>query len=613
MSATMRALTSLAALIGFYLFALAIIAGLMIGGVLLTQASGPAGLKVILVAGVAAVGVVIALWKVATFKPEPAPGIDVGPDEAPELWQLVGRLAQTVGTQPPAQIRLVPDLNAAVSEDTRMLGLIGGTRRLYLGVPLLQGLTVTQLSAVLAHELGHYSGSHTRLGPLAYRGREAVVATVQQVGGVIGFFLKQYAKLYILLSQSMSRSQEVEADRLMVQIAGRPAAQGALRELPVLDAAWSFYTANYISMGWEDGLAPAPEEFFTGFGRLLAGRGDELAAIRGEAAPAEKSKWDSHPPIAERIAAMDRIPDSGSGTVPDERPAAALIPDFAARTAAVADTTVAYAGKERLSWSELVHRGGAAANQRTADTVYRAAARLTGRETATLSSLLELAQAGRLGELVQQVAPGAPPEASREVIAVALRAGAVQAGAARYEVSWTGPAVLADRSGSELDLEEVAALAVDPGTVRQAAERIAQLGIDAGGVGLISTEATAHGGDVVGGIADMKVDGTVHDMLILDNGLILAKRLDKRTEGKHRLVALAQSGTVAELARRHTFIPYENVAAAELSGGITVRATLTLHDGGQVTLKEPMSADRLSKESADVFRALLGRYVRQPA
>lgn len=613
MPATMRALISLIALIGFYLFTLAIIAGLMIGGVMLMQASGAAGAKVIIIAGIAALGVVVALWKVATFKPEPEPGVDVSPQQAPELWQLVGHLAERVGTQPPSEIRLTPDVNAAVSEDTRMLGLMGGTRRLYLGVPLLQGLTVTQLSAVLAHELGHYSGAHTRLGPLAYRGRQAVIATVEQVGGVIGFFLKQYAKLYILLSQSMSRSQEIEADRLMVQVAGRSSAQATLRELPVLDAAWSFYTANYVGMGWEDGLAPMPEEFFTGFDHLLVNRREDLAKIRTEAPPAEKSKWDSHPPIAERVAAMERIPDNAAAVGADERPAAALFPEFWSNAADVAEKTVAYGDKERLPWNELVHRGGAASDQRTADTVYRAVARLTQQPTAALDDLLELCRTGRLGDLVQEVAPGAPSEAGRDVLAVVLRAAAVRAEVARYQVSWTGPAVLVDRSGAEFDTQEIAAVAADPDTVPQATQRLARLGIDTARVGQVSTEATAHGGDVVGAIADMKVDGKTHDMLILDNGLLLAERLDKRTEGKDRLHALVRSGPVVELARRHRFIPYETVATAELPSGVTVRATLTLHDGTRITLKEPLSADRLTKDSDDAFRAFLGRFVRQPA
>lgn len=510
MSATMRALTSLLALVGFYAFAVAIVVGLVVGALWSFQSSVSVGIKFLVVAVIAAVGIVIALVKVAKFRPEPPPGVDVTPADAPELWELVGRLAQTAGTRPPSQIRLVPDVNAAVSEDARMLGLVSGTRRLYLGVPLMQGLTAGQLTAVLGHELGHYSGSHTRLGPLAYRGRQAVVATVEQTDGIVGFLLKQYAKLYILLSQSMSRGQELEADRLMVRVVGRDSARGALREIPVLAAAWDFYTTNYVTIGWEDGLAPEPREFFVGFGHLLVHSQEQLAEIRASAPPMDASRWDSHPPIGERIAVIDTLDDDG-GQVPDDpRPSAALIPEFWAFTAAVAAETIAYEGKEQLPWHELVHRSRSASDQRTADLVYRTTARLTRQQTATLHNLLELVHVGRLPELVREIAPSAPPEAhddvAKEIFAVVLRAGLVQVGVARHQVSWDGPARLADLSGAPLEIEPYAALAADPATVTEAAEELGRIGVVPNRVGQVSTRPAGHGGDVVAGVAD---DGVV--------------------------------------------------------------------------------------------------------
>ena len=124
--------------------------------------------QVIVVAAVPAIIVVVTLLEVATSHPQPKPGLDVAPGGAAELWALVTQLSDVVGTRGPEQIRLVADVNAAVSEDSRFLGLFGGPRRMYLGVPLLQGLSVSQLRAVLAHEFGHYSSAHTRP---RYRGR----------------------------------------------------------------------------------------------------------------------------------------------------------------------------------------------------------------------------------------------------------------------------------------------------------------------------------------------------------------------------------------------------------------------------------------------------------
>jgi len=57
-------------------------------------------------------------------------------------------------------------------------------------------------------------------------------------------------------------------------------------------------------------VAPTADGFFSGFGEMLAGRSDELSSMRAEAAPAEQSRWDTHPSIAARVAAMETMPSA---------------------------------------------------------------------------------------------------------------------------------------------------------------------------------------------------------------------------------------------------------------------------------------------------------------
>ncbi|WP_125774561.1 M48 family metallopeptidase [Antribacter gilvus] len=617
MSATGRAAISLLTLIGFYVFALLLIAALVLGGVwAASQGAETVALKIIGFSVIVAIGILIALWRVATFKPTPEPGVALSREDAPELWAMVDDLAEQVGTRTPEHLTLVPEVNAAVSEDARLLGLVSGTRRLYLGVPLLQGLTVAQLRAVVGHELGHYSSAHTRLGPIAYRGRQAVVVTVQQLrGNIIGWLLRQYAKVYILVSQAMSRGQELEADRVMVQVAGRSTAQSALRELPVLDQAWAVYMNGYVALGWESGLAPTADEFFDGFQKLLAGRSADLAELRAEPPVEAHSAWDSHPPVAARVAAMENLADPGTAVV-DGRPATALIPGFAAAAAATAEAVVAFGTRERLTWPELVNRAMTLGGQRSADVVYRGVARLIDQPTAALSAVVDLAEAGRVTDVTRTVIFGASDEEvaaeTPDVLEALVSAAVLQSGAASWRLSWDGPAELVSPSGTVVDTAEVAALLTDPATVGAARARLAELGIRLEAAGLVSETATAHGGDVIGGIADVKVDGTRQDLLVLDNGFILVPSA-KKPEGKDRLIALVESGSVVELAERHRFVAYESVATAQLDGRVTVKATLTLHDGTVMTLKEPLTADRLTSDSAELLTAHLQAYTGQPA
>ncbi|HET6213973.1 MAG TPA: M48 family metallopeptidase, partial [Micromonosporaceae bacterium] len=453
MVTTVRAAISVALLAGFYVLAVGLIAGLAALAVWLwREHPGGAAAKLSYVAIALAAGVVIALWRVVRTRPEPALGLLVPRERAPELWSTVSELAVEAGTRAPDEIRLIPEVNAAVSEDASLLGLRAGRRYIYLGVPLLQALTVTQLRAVLAHELGHYSHSHTRLGALSYRGRMTIIRTIEHIGphSFLGYIFRAYAVVYLLAEHAVSRRQEFEADRTAVRVAGKAAAASALRELPVLDAAWNRYFERYVSWGWEAGYAPA--DLLGGFHRLLAERAGELAALRTEAlgsqeAPVERSRWDSHPPIPDRIAAIEAGPDPGIR--PDDRPAGVLVSDLDAVCRALQAEVVDPAGRTVLGWPEFTAAAAVARDQHQADILFRAAARLAGTESADLGTVLDLVEAGRGEQLGKALAPHAADRfaALAGYLTDAVRLAAVRSGVARWRHSWAAPAALVDGAG----------------------------------------------------------------------------------------------------------------------------------------------------------------------
>ena len=85
---------------------------------------------------------------------------------------------------------------------------------------------------------------------------------------------------------------------------------------------------------------------------------------------------------------------------------------------------------------------------------------------------------------------------------------AVQAGIARWRHSWSGPAELVGRDDRVLDVAPVAIAAVQPGTVGAVRAWLAEIGVDVSSTGQVAETATAHGGEVLGGMASVKVDGT---------------------------------------------------------------------------------------------------------
>lgn len=464
-SVAVRAGLSVALLLGFYGYAFGMVVGLgavtvALAGFGLAAVVGKLALVTLALAG----AVCYATWKVLRAKPAPAAGLVLPAHRAPQLWAEVRAIAERVGTRLPDEIRLVAEPNAAVSEETRLLGLRGGHRYLYVGLPLLQAMSVGQVRFVLAHELGHYSHQHTRLGALTYRGRAAIVQTIVHIGptSLAGWMLRAYAAVYRLVSAAVSRAQEVEADRAAVRVAGRQAGVAALRELPGLGAAWDFYLESYVAWGLESGYAPAG--VLANFPSLLAARADELARIRADGAPGHRSRWDTHPPIADRIALVEREP--AAPVTGDDRPAETLLPNPEGVTAELEAAAFDFGTRTRLAYPDYTAAATQWHVQRQADVLYRAAARLLGSAGAHLGDVLWLLagdQRDTLQRAVLRPAELADPAAAGERFAshlgAALAAALVRAGAARWQHSWSSEVTLVGADGGALEVGQLAALA----------------------------------------------------------------------------------------------------------------------------------------------------------
>ncbi len=344
-------------------------------------------------------------------------GISVSRQEQPALWGRVLSLCDQVGVRAPEEIRLTPDVNAGVDEVAHLMGLIPGRRRMYLGVPLLVGLTVAQLDAVLAHELGHYSNRDARLAPTIVRGRIGVLAVLRSIGAGDSFaqqvartFFTWYAELYLRTSQTISRQQEFAADRMAARVAGRDHTIAALRELPVLSAAYDLYLDQFIAPGWEAGVLPPPEEFFAGLRALLfePDRRDALAPVREEPPEPERDPYDSHPPVSERIAALSLLPETDR--VPShEQPALTLIRDATRVCARVAETALppGAAEKRTVDWDELARAAGRNSLATAGGTVLRTASTAVGAPVPDLPALLAAIDAGWL-DIIAAALPGSP-------------------------------------------------------------------------------------------------------------------------------------------------------------------------------------------------------------
>jgi hypothetical protein len=104
-----------------------------------------------------------ALWTLSLIRPlfsglrAPDDGTGLSRLDEPALFAFVDRLADKIGCPRPDIIRLNLDVNASAYYETSFFGLRRRAFTLTLGLPLVGGLTLTQLAGVIAHELGHFA------------------------------------------------------------------------------------------------------------------------------------------------------------------------------------------------------------------------------------------------------------------------------------------------------------------------------------------------------------------------------------------------------------------------------------------------------------------------
>jgi len=235
-----------------------------------------------------------------------APGPRLAPQAQPELFELVRGVSIETEQSMPADIYLVPEVNAWVSHRGGIMG-IGGRRLMGVGLTLLQSVSIEQFRAIVAHEFGHYAGGDLKLGAWLYKTREAMRRTIQNLAqtsnGIHKPFL-WYANLFMRVSQSVSRAQELAADQIAARIAGAENAVEALISVHGAALAYNAYWQQELIPILTNGYRPP---IAAGFSHFLGAETVARAVsnqIRTEMTGGVADPYDSHPPLNERIAAL---------------------------------------------------------------------------------------------------------------------------------------------------------------------------------------------------------------------------------------------------------------------------------------------------------------------
>jgi Zn-dependent protease with chaperone function len=314
-----RAALAVVLMLGFYCLAIAIVGGL----IYIPYAEWTYGRRLHLkLALFCVVGAAIILKAILPtpdrFVP---PGPLLAPHAHPKLFEILAAIARATRQEMPAEVYLISEMNAWVMQRGGRLG-VGSRRVMGLGLPLLQVLHVSQLRAVLAHEFGHFYGGDTKLGPWMYRTRAALGRTLEGLaehGALIQKPFLWYGMAFLRLTHGMSRRQEFAADALAARIVGaRPLIEG-LKLIHgtalACNAYWNDEVVPVLRQGFRPPIAEGLRHYFAS-SRIAEVISKELDY---ELAEGEANPYDTHPPLPERVAALQNPPE---GAIPEDDPPA---------------------------------------------------------------------------------------------------------------------------------------------------------------------------------------------------------------------------------------------------------------------------------------------------
>lgn len=155
---------------------------------------------------------------------DPPRGRTVTRPEAPRLFETLDGLYAKLQTPSFDTVLISEAFNASATSIPR-LGVIGFSRNyLELGLPLMHALSPGQLTAVVAHELGHLSRRHGRTGVWLAHVRTTwmqLLAGLEAYGHggfLFNRFFRWYAPRLTAYSSVLAQMMEFEADRWAVDL-----------------------------------------------------------------------------------------------------------------------------------------------------------------------------------------------------------------------------------------------------------------------------------------------------------------------------------------------------------------------------------------------------------
>jgi Zn-dependent protease with chaperone function len=261
--------------------------------------------------------------------------ITLNPDHEPVFHALVHRICEIVGAPAPREIRLNCEVNASAGFRRGFRSFFGNDLVLTVGLPLLAGLSMREISGVIAHEFGHFTqGAAMRLSYIIRRvnfwfarviyQRDSWDATLDDwaesedgwVAFMVGcarpgvWFSRLILKGLMLVGHAITgflmREMEYDADRCEIHVAGSEGFEWAMFHLAEAGATTN-WLHHEMAKTWRASHR-LPDNIPMLVAHHVAQMSDDARAKVAAGVCTGKSGWlDTHPSHGDRIAAARRI------------------------------------------------------------------------------------------------------------------------------------------------------------------------------------------------------------------------------------------------------------------------------------------------------------------
>lgn len=259
-------------------------------------------------------GMIRALWvRIA----EPS-GLRISREETPRLYDAIEEVASSMGGVRVDSVSVSSEFNACIVQTPRW-GIFGNYRNhLEIGLPLAMVLTVDELKAVIAHEMGHLSQAHGKFGAWIYRQRVTWHALESKFSNpvgifdqILGAFYGWYAPYFYAYSFVLARNHEYVADRAAAHVTSAGAIGAALIKLELAGRFLSevFWKRLYDQV---ERLPEPPHMPHAVMPRAF--KAGERQWARPDWLQQSLNRYaaddDTHPSLAERLAALEIEPST---------------------------------------------------------------------------------------------------------------------------------------------------------------------------------------------------------------------------------------------------------------------------------------------------------------